>query len=353
MIAATAPIVAALSDLSLRSPALLLLALLVPVALLLRRRRGAPAIRFAPGALLGGAMAGTHAANAPSPPLPPRPRTWRTRLLWLPRLLQVLGLLAAIVATARPVERVLEPVASEGIDLLLVLDTSSSMTADDMDRRRTRLEVARDAAIAFAKDRPDDRIGLVTFARYPDVRCPLTLDHRALAQILAEVRTVEGDSAEDATGLGTAVARAAQVLGASAGRSRVVILLTDGEENVATAQAPGEIAPIHAAQLCAALGVRVYAIVAGTGRRTAAGTFERPDVAEVERLATRTGGTFSEAKDAAAMARVYAAIGALETARVDEPRSTLVDRFLPFLAAALALLLVSRILGSTALAVWP
>lgn len=357
MNARSAPVLAALGDLSLRSPGLLLLALLVPVALLLRRRRGAPAVRFAPGALLGGARSDprdpTPRSSSPTPPLPPLPRTWRTRLVALPRLLQGLGILLAILAVARPVERVLEPVATQGIDVLLVLDVSSSMTADDMDARRTRLEVARDAAIAFANGRPNDRIGLLTFARYPDVRCPLTLDHRALARILGEVRTVEGDGPEDATGLGTAVARAAQVLEGSAGRSRVVILLTDGEENVARKEAPGEIAPVHAAQLCAALGVRVYAVAAGSGRRTAAGGFERVDVAEVARLATRTGGTFSEAKDAGAMARVYAEIGALETARVEEPRSTLVDRFLPLLVGALALLLVARLLESTVLAVWP
>ena len=355
MSAASPAPLASLVDLSLRAPGLLLLALLVPVALFLRRRGGAPAVRFAPGPLLGGTRGAPRAPTGTSslPPLPPLPGTWRTRLLWLPRVLQALGILLAIVAVARPVERVLEPVSSQGIDVLLVLDTSSSMTAADMDARRTRLEVARDAAIAFAKDRGDDRIGLVTFARYPDLRCPLTLDHHALARILGEVRTVEGDGPEDATGLGTAVARAAQLLEGAAGRSRVVILLTDGEENVARKEAPGEIAPVHAAQLCTALGVRVYAIAAGTGRRTASGGFERVDVAEVARLATRTGGTFSEAKDAAAMARVYAEIGALETARVEEPRSTLEDRFLPFLLAGIALLVLARLLESTVLAVWP
>ena len=112
---------------------------------------------------------------------------------------------------------------------------------------------------------PDDRIGLVCFARYPDLKCPLTLDHRALGEILDEVTTVESDGPEDATGIGTAVARAAQVLQRGIGESRVVILLTDGEENVATTRTPDEIAPLYAAQLCVELGVKVYAIAAGSG----------------------------------------------------------------------------------------
>jgi Ca-activated chloride channel family protein len=275
------------------------------------------------------------------------------RALPLPRALQVLGVLLAVVALARPVRRELLPLRAEGIDLLLVLDTSSSMTADDMDRRRTRLEVARDAAAAFARGRPDDRIGLVTFARYADVRCPPTLDHVALAAILREVEPVEGDGPEDATGIGTAVARAAQVLSGSDARSRVAILLTDGEENVATGEAAGEIAPSHAAQLCERLGVRVYAIAAGPAapatESSPAGRDDRP----LERLARRTGGAFHRAQDAGAVSAVFARIDALERTPIEEPRWAVEDRFLAFLAAALVLVLLGRILSSTVLAVSP
>jgi hypothetical protein len=83
------------------------------------------------------------------------------------------------------------------------------MTAQDMDRGRTRLDVARETASAFVRTRRDDRIGLVTFARYPDLRCPLTRDHEALLAILAAVTTVAADGPEDATGIGAAVARSA------------------------------------------------------------------------------------------------------------------------------------------------
>lgn len=329
------PIFERLTGLALLDPWLLLSALLVPLPFLIRRRGGAPAIRFAPGTLLG------------------LPGSWRVALVGLPRVLQVLGILCAVVALARPAERIRLPIPSEGIDILLCLDTSSSMTANDMDRRRTRLEVARDAAARFIRGRPHDRIGLISFARYPDVRCPLTLDHEALTKILSEVATVPGDGPEDATGIGTAVTRAAQVLEDSGARSRVVILLTDGEENVSLAGTPGEIPPVHAAQLCERLGVRVYAIVAGVGRQGPSGTFVKPDTRPVERLAKRTGGTFHEARDAGAVVTVYERIDELERTTVEEPRYVFEDRYLLFLLAALVLLVGGCLLASTLLEVLP
>ena len=328
-----------LTGLALVHPWMLLLALLVPLALWVRLRRPAPAVTFSPGAFL----------ESPRALL----RSWRVALVPLPLVLQALALLGVVVALARPVHREALPLATQGIDILLCVDTSSSMTATDMDDRRTRLEVARDAAARFVAGRPHDRIGLVSFARWPDLRCPPTLDHRALRALLAEVTTVPSDSPEDATGIGNAVARAAQALRTSAAPSKVVILLTDGEENVATAQTPGEIAPIHAAQLCAELGIRVYTIVAGVGRRTPSGEWVALDTHQVERLAERTGGAFHTAPDADAVARVYAAIDAMEKAELPKPRWRALDRFLPLLGVAVALLVGARLLESSVLAVLP
>ncbi|MHC4818557.1 MAG: VWA domain-containing protein, partial [Planctomycetota bacterium] len=180
---------------TLQNPWWLLLALLVPLALWLRWRRGAPTVLFAPGAFLARLPGG-----------------WRVRLLPLPWLLLAAGLSLTVVALARPVRRVPLPHKSEGIDIMLCLDVSSSMTANDMDPQRTRLDVARDAAVRFIAGRPNDRIGLICFARFPDLRCPPTPDHDALRQLLAAVIPVASDGPEDATGIGTAVARAAQVL---------------------------------------------------------------------------------------------------------------------------------------------
>jgi Ca-activated chloride channel family protein len=319
---------------TLHEPWLLLLGLLVPFALLLRRR--APAIRFAPGALASDL-----------------PRSWRVRLRHLPRLLEAAGLLLVVVALARPVLLAPLPHATEGIDIVLCIDTSSSMTSEDLDPGRTRLDVARDAAARFVEGRPDDRIGLVSFARYPDLRCPPTLDHRALGELLAEVDHVPGDSPEDATGIGTAVARAAQVLRGGVARSRVVILLTDGDENVATAEQPGEIAPLHAGQLCRLLGIRVYAVVAGLGKRDTAGEWVELDTRQVRSLAGATGGRFFQARDASAVAGVYAEIDELEKAPFEEPRYRPVERFPPFVAAALLLLILGRLLQATFLGVLP
>jgi Ca-activated chloride channel family protein len=329
------------TGLTFADPWLLALALLVPVALGLRLRHGRASVVFAPGEFV---RTGDGVEL---------PRTWRVRLAWLPRALQVLALVAAVVALARPVRRDPLPRATEGIDILICLDTSSSMTATDMDARRTRLDVAKDAAARFVAGRRDDRIGLLGFARYPDVRCPLTLDHHALAKILSGVAPVANDGPEDATGIGTAVARAAQVLRGGAAKSKVVILFTDGEENVATAQKPEEIAPLHAAQLCKEMGVRVYAVSAGLGARNRAGEWMDLDTRQVRRLAERTGGRFFEARDAGAVAAVYAEIDALEKAALPEPRWRVEDRFLAFLVAAVALWLTGRVLERTALEVLP
>lgn len=329
-----------LTGCTLRDPLCLLAVLLVPLALWLGLRRGAPALRFAPAALFG-------------PGDGRLPSTWRTRLLGLPRCLEGLGMLAIVVALARPAQRTPLPPAAEGIDILLCLDTSSSMAARDMDRRRTRLDVAREAAARFIAGRPHDRIGLITFARYPDVRCPVTLDHDALTAILRDVAPVPGDGPEDATGIGTAVAKAAQVLGGGEAPSRVVILLTDGAENVALAGKRGEIPPVHAAQLCERLGVRVYGIVAGVGRRGAEGGLVALDTRPIEALAARTGGTFHRARDAGAVERVYERIDQLETATLADPRYVLEDRYLPFLLVGLVLLALGAILGATLLEVLP
>jgi Ca-activated chloride channel family protein len=306
-------------------PWLLLPALLVPAVLWLRRRRPPPAVLFAPAPLLAG--------------IPPSPRV---RLLPLPGLLTAAALALAAVALARPVERVPLPLRTEGADLLLCLDLSSSMTARDLDPSRTRLEVARDAALRFLRGRPGDRVGLLGFARYPDVRCPPTLDHGALETILRGVAPVEGDGPEDATGLGAAAARAAEALRNGKARSRVALLFTDGEENVATSGAPGSILPSHAAQLCRELGVRVYAVAAGPG-----------DAAALGEAAAATGGRLFRAKDADAVEAVFREIDALERTSFEKDRFAVEERFQPLLWSALALLLLGRILAATWLRVIP
>jgi len=305
--------------------------LLAPLLLLALRRRPRRAVLFGPAPLARGL-----------------PKSWRVRLLRLPAGLAVLGVLLALLALARPIERVPLPRRSEGIDIMLCLDVSSSMSERDLARGRTRLEVAKAAALEFIRGRPHDRIGLVSFARFPDLRCPPTLDHEALGRILADVALVAGDGPEDATGIGAAVARAAAVL-----RGGVVVLLTDGDENVATTRSPKEIAPVHAGQLARELGVRTYAVTVGSGRRAASGEWVELDARQLRRLAEQTGGRFFAARDAEGLASVYGEIDALEKVEFHEPEYETKERFLPFLAAALALLLAGRVLQLTVLGVLP
>jgi len=329
------------TGLFLAAPWFLLLAVLVPVAFLLRRRRGGPAVLFGPARFLrddGGT---------------PLPRSFRARLLPVPPALAALALLLLVVALARPVRRVPIPETTEGIDIVLCIDTSSSMAANDLDPERTRLDLAKAAAEDFIAGRPDDRIGLVSFARYPDLRCPPTLDHGALGRILTDVTLVENEGPEDATGIGTAVARSVKMLDREEAKSRVIILLTDGEENVATAETPKEIAPLHAGQLSRRTGVRVYAIAAGLGRRSPGGQWVPLDTRQVRRLAEATGGRFFTARDAGAVAAVYGEVDALEKVEFAETRYRREERFVPFLAAAVLLLLLNRFLSTGVLAVRP
>jgi len=303
----------------LRDPWMLALALLIPLALLRHRRTGDAAILFAPGRFLQ----------------PPLPHSRRAPWLTLARALSWLGFALAALALARPAERALLPQRSLGLEMVLCLDASSSMAARDLDAARTRLEVAQGAAARFVAGRPDDRIGLIRFARWPDFLCPPTLDHAALIESLNSARMVERDGPEDLTGIGAAVARAAQVLARSDARSRLIILLTDGAETVATESARGAITPEEAAEFARAAGIRVYPVVIGG---------ERGGAATAQLLAERTGGQSFGAADAESVTEVFAAIDRLEKSELAEPRYAYADRFLPVLAAALACLILGRLL---------
>lgn len=324
------------TGLVLASPwALALVPLVLAVALLGDRL---PAVRFAPAGFL------RRDAEGRARPLP---RSLRQRLRLLPRVLQTLGALALVLALAWPQERTPLPLQREGLDVLLCIDVSSSMGADDLERGRSRLEVTKRAAREFVDQRPEDRIGLATFARYPDLVCPPTVDHGSLRAMLAAVEQVDADGDEDATGLGMAIARCAVALRGSTASSRIVVLLTDGEENVARADLPEEITPAEAASLCQELGVRVYTIAAGIGRPGPGGQWIELDTGPVRRVAERTGGAFFAARDAGAVARVYAMIDGLERSAFAEPRFEYADRFAAFLGLGLALWALARLAAAT------
>lgn len=292
------------------------------------RARIAPAVLLAP-------------AGAP----PAWPRSWRARLQPLPPLLEFLALALGVLALAQPVERRPAPPSPPGRDVLLCLDVSSSMAATDLAPDRTRLAVGIDVAREFVRNRPADRVGLLSFARYADLRCPPTHDHVAVAELLGRLGLVAHEGPEDATAIGAAVATAAEALRRSPARARVVVLVTDGEENVASALAPHEVAPVHAAQLCADAGIRVHGIVVGRANQKG-GRLQPIDTTAVRQLAESTGGRTFAAGDAAALAGAYAAIDALEAVGFAAPGVVEGQWFPVVLALGLALLALARSLAA-------
>lgn len=329
-----------LLGLEFQAPLWLWAALFVPLAALVRALGPRAAVRFAPFARLG------HV----------RP-TARLHLAPLPTALSAAGLLVLCIALARPVERAVLPRVSLGLDVLLAIDVSSSMAEEDLAKGQSRLEVAREAAVQFTARRSEDRIGLMTFARYPDLAVPLTRDHDALVASLGRMQHLPLIHREDATALGLATAEGAAVLARAAlpevPRNKVLILISDGEENVHFPGASREIALGDAAQAAAALGVRVHTIAVGKNARDVAGKVRPRDTASLRRAATTTGGTFARAGDGAALEASVRAIERLEPSPLAEPQVTFVPRHLAFLLAGVALLVLARCLRALGLEVLP
>jgi Ca-activated chloride channel family protein len=273
---------------------------------------------------------------------PQYPRSLRQQLASLPRAAEAAAAVALVTALARPVVEQPLPPQQEGLAVMLCLDTSSSMEVRDLGDDQPRLATAVALAAEFVAQRPHDQVGLVAFARFADLRCPPTLDHEALVALLRSTALVTKESPEDATGIGGAVALAGSALARVAAPGKVVVLLTDGEENVASALAPREIAPLHAAQLCAQLGVRVHTIVTGQGHARPDGSFLPLDTTAAQQLASGSGGRFFRARDAAALQQVYRAIDSLERLPLAPPRFRRVERLdLPLVAGLLLLVLAA------------
>lgn len=248
----------------------------------------------------------------------PRPRLGWTRVLpWL-RVVAVAGF---IVAVAQPRSGARSTrVASEGIDIALAVDISSSMLAEDF-QPQNRMEVAKDKLKRFVLGRKSDRVGLVAFSGEALTQVPLTTDYPVL---LAAIDNLQVGQLEDGTAIGTGIATAANRLRTAPGRSRVLVLMTDGENN------RGAIDPRTAAQAAGAFGIRIYAIGVGSegmaavpvGRSLFGLRYEnRPvkiDEALLTEIATATGGRYFRAKDADALQRIYEQIDTLERSIVEQ-----------------------------------
>lgn len=264
------------------------------------------------------------------------PRTMRQRVAWVPLALKLLAGLSLSLALARPVQRDVIPLREEGIDIVIVVDASSSMLQEDMRASDTyrRMDAARDRAMEFAAARKHDRVGLVAFGRYAELRCPPTLDENALAAFLRVLDTLPRGSEFDATAIGTALAKAVQVLDGSDAKSKVVVLLSDGENNV------HDIEPEDAAKLAKDKGIRVHTIGLGHGLQHAGG-FRELAFAELKLIAETTGGEFFPARSDADLAAVYIRIDEMETTEREDPRYRTADHFAWPLGIGLLLMLLA------------
>ena len=266
--------------------------------------------------------------------------------------LRVIALGALIVAFSRPQTGVTsETVSAEGIDIVLAIDVSSSMLAEDLEPNR--LEAAKAVAADFVEGRGDDRIGLVVFAGEAFTQVPLTLDYSVVTDLLGQM---EVGMIEDGTAVGMGLATAVKRLQASDAESRVVVLLTDGRNNT------GEIGPVTAGQMAQALGVRVYTIGAGgqgmarvpivdqRGARRYATVEVDIDEASLQDVAQSTGGRYFRATDREGLSQIYEEIGALETTEIEVQNFTSYGELFHYpLAAGLLLLLLEAGLGQTVL----
>ena len=275
------------------------------------------------------------------------PRSMAQRLAWLPLVLQAAALCLVAVALARPLRGNVEYTAvSEGVDIALVLDRSSSMQHEDLAPGRTRLDVVKEVVAEFAVRRMTDRegaadnISLISFAKYPQLLCPFTLDVDAVIGFLEQLQFVDNRH-EDGTGIGIALAKAVAVLRETESDSKVIVLLTDGENN------KDDITPLEAAAMAAEEDIRVHAVFAGRyvfsvdffGRQQR--TEREIDTTELQRIARITGGQFFRAKDREGLEEVYAEIERLERTEREEIRhSETYDLYLRYLAAGLLLYLV-------------
>ena len=270
----------------------------------------------------------------------------------VPTILRGLALTAFIVALARPQTGITtENVLTEGIDIVLALDVSSSMLAEDLEPNR--LEAAKAVATDFVTGRRNDRMGLVAFAGQAFTQAPLTFDYGVVQSLLGEL---DIGMIEDGTAVGMGLATAVKRLQASDAASKVVILLTDGRSN------RGEIGPVTAAQMAQALGVRVYTIGAGSrgtarvpvpdgfgGTRYASMQVDIDEVT-LQEVAELTGGQYFRATDTESLAAIYSEIDELERTEIEVENFTQFGEEFPIpLGIGFILLLTELGLAQTAL----
>jgi Ca-activated chloride channel family protein len=317
---------------SLARPWLLLLLLALPLWWWLRTRRDIPGAKY---------------SDVTLPAMATRRRWW----VKLPPILRVLALGALGLAAAGPrIGGDMVEIKQEGIAIVVTIDISSSMLAEDF-APSNRLEVAKRQAVGFIRGRSADRIGLVAFAGEALTQVPVTLDYPVIEQAVMELKI---GSLEDGTAIGSGLATAVNRLRRAPDKSKVILLLTDGENN------KGLIDPRTAAQTAAAFGIKVYTIGVGTigeapiptGRGLGGFRYEllpvRIDEPLLQEIAQKTGGRYFRAKDSEALSRIFRQIDALEKTPIQVTRYTRYDETTrPLILLGLAALGLELLISTT------
>jgi Ca-activated chloride channel family protein len=264
-------------------------------------------------------------------------------------VLRSFAIAALIVALARPQSSLSwQNTTTEGIDIMIASDISGSMLAEDF--QPNRLEAGKNIAIDFIKNRPDDRIGLVIFSGESFTQCPLTIDHDVLINLYKDVKN---GMIDDGTAIGMGLATAVNRLKDSEAKSKVIILLTDGSNNM------GSIAPLTAAQIAKQFGVRVYTVGIGTHGyapypvQTPMGIQYQRILVDVDegtltKIANITGGKYFRATDNQTLKNIYEQIDKLEKAKIDVTQyHKKTELYWPFALIALLFLSLEFILKNT------
>lgn len=275
-----------------------------------------------------------------------QPKSARIYLLHVPFALRTAAIILMSIALARPqLSNRWQKESTEGIDIMMALDISGTMQAEDL--KPTRLEAAKEVATQFVMDRPNDNIGLVVFAGESFTQCPLTTDHAVLVNLF---KSVHFGMIEDGTAIGLGLANAVNRMKDSPTKSKVVILLTDGSNN------RGDIDPQTAAEIAKTFGIRVYAIGVGNYGEVPI-QIQTPmgmqrmmidsefDETTLRNIASTTGGEYFRATDNKSLRQIYEQIDQLEKTKIRVREfSKRSEAFMPWLLAALFCLLAEVIL---------
>ena len=281
----------------------------------------------------------------------PGASSWRVYLRHVPFVLRMVAIAVLIVVLARPQStNSWQNSTTEGIDIVMAIDISTSMLAEDL--KPNRLEAAKDVAASFINGRPNDNIGLVVFAAESFTQCPLTTDHGVLLNLFKDIQP---GIIQDGTAIGVGLANAVSRIKDSQAKSKVIILLTDGVNNT------GQVAPVTAAEIAKTFGIRVYTIGVGTQGEapypipTAFGVQYQNIPVEIDeqilkQIASTTGGQYFRATDNASLKEIYSEIDQMEKTKISvQEFSKKQEEYKNWALLAFVLLLVEMLLRNTVL----